>query len=245
MSQFSIRLGGGGGGGGLDVLVVFAVGSGNFDVVGSASSAEGAVELAERTRPDILLLDDDALADTESVARRVRAAAPDTRVVVLSASDAAVRAPRLLASGAHGVLDCTIRTERLLGEVRALVSDAASGVAARMEAKPENARWARRLAENVTGTWGADGGPALTLLVSELVGNSIRHGDSDIYVVISLLPEAVRVEVEDRSPRPPVRRPHDDDGESGRGLGIVDALASAWGVEPVAAGKVVWFELAR
>ena len=32
--------------------------------------------------------------------------------------------------------------------------------------------------------------------------------------------------------------------ESGRGLHLVDALATAWGVIPHAAGKTVWFELA-
>jgi hypothetical protein len=31
--------------------------------------------------------------------------------------------------------------------------------------------------------------------------------------------------------------------DHGRGLAIVDALASAWGVEPRLLGKAVWFDL--
>jgi hypothetical protein len=32
--------------------------------------------------------------------------------------------------------------------------------------------------------------------------------------------------------------------ESGRGLFLVDALATRWGSQPCAAGKITWFELA-
>jgi hypothetical protein len=35
----------------------------------------------------------------------------------------------------------------------------------------------------------------------------------------------------------------DPDGESGRGLLIVDSLASAWGVDTVPGGKRVWFRI--
>jgi hypothetical protein len=36
-----------------------------------------------------------------------------------------------------------------------------------------------------------------------------------------------------------------DDDESGRGLAIVDALASRWGVDRFEGGKSVWFEVPR
>jgi len=43
----------------------------------------------------------------------------------------------------------------------------------------------------------------------------------------------------------PVRRPARPDDVSGRGVMIVDELASAWGVEPErSGGKRVWFEVA-
>jgi hypothetical protein len=35
------------------------------------------------------------------------------------------------------------------------------------------------------------------------------------------------------------------DEESGRGLGIVETLAQAWGTTPLPGGKVVWFDVVR
>jgi anti-sigma regulatory factor (Ser/Thr protein kinase) len=86
------------------------------------------------------------------------------------------------------------------------------------------------------------------LLVSELVTNSVRHGgaaDLDtIRLTVTLYPSAIRVEVSDPvggfQPRPV--RP-DPDRESGRGLGIVDRIASRWGVRTGWPARV-WFEVA-
>lgn len=55
--------------------------------------------------------------------------------------------------------------------------------------------------------------------------------------------DAVRVEVTDDAAHPPVLRRVNWDEESGRGLLLVDTLASRWGTEPVGAGKRVWFEV--
>jgi len=55
----------------------------------------------------------------------------------------------------------------------------------------------------------------------------------------------VRVEVVDISPVVPIRRSIDTDALSGRGIAIVDSLASQWGVADLSAqGKTVWFEVA-
>jgi hypothetical protein len=57
------------------------------------------------------------------------------------------------------------------------------------------------------------------------------------------------VEVRDSDPYPPVPTALLDDdagnleAESGRGLLIVDALASAWGSSPAGRGKTTWFEV--
>jgi hypothetical protein len=45
-----------------------------------------------------------------------------------------------------------------------------------------------------------------------------------------------------RSGEPRVTSPREDD-EGGRGLWLVDRLASAWGTERGRRGKTVWFEL--
>jgi anti-sigma regulatory factor (Ser/Thr protein kinase) len=83
------------------------------------------------------------------------------------------------------------------------------------------------------------------LLTSEVVTNAILHGQSGPQLAVTVDECVVRVAVVDRSPALPVRRvPHLDD-VSGRGVIIVEEMASAWGVEREGNGsKRVWFEVA-
>lgn len=67
-------------------------------------------------------------------------------------------------------------------------------------------------------------------------GAGRRHGGA---------PETVRVEVADRSPRPPSRRHAEGDETSGRGLELVDGLADRWGWRAEGAGKAIWCEVDR
>lgn len=82
------------------------------------------------------------------------------------------------------------------------------------------------------------------LLVTELTTNAVLHAHSPIR--LSVMPESdrVRVEVRDNDPCPLVipKRP-ETDAESGRGLWLVNALASSWGVNCNERGKTVWFEV--
>ena len=81
------------------------------------------------------------------------------------------------------------------------------------------------------------------LLASELVTNAVLHGRSPLSVEVSAGPGVVRVAVGDENSRLPVARPGVPGALDGRGLLIVGALASAWGVEVRPLGKAVWFEL--
>jgi len=81
------------------------------------------------------------------------------------------------------------------------------------------------------------------LLTSELVANAVIHARSAIRVVARRTPPEVVVEVFDASPDLPVPGAGDPGRDGGRGLLIVDRLASRWGVEPAESGKVVWFAL--
>lgn len=123
--------------------------------------------------------------------------------------------------------------------------DAAHEVArTRLSAHPTSAAAARRFVRDVLNRWRAQDceEPAL-LCTDELVTNAIVHVSSDIEVVVVRDRETIRVEVHDCSSRPPLRRVVCDDDEGGRGLEIVEALSSRWGVDPAHRGKSVWFEL--
>jgi serine phosphatase RsbU (regulator of sigma subunit)/anti-sigma regulatory factor (Ser/Thr protein kinase) len=86
------------------------------------------------------------------------------------------------------------------------------------------------------------------LLVTELITNSVRHGEpGDTPVKVSVTVSqgsSVRVEVSDGGPgfepRPQPDRPLET--PSGWGLYLVDRLADRWGVD-TSGGSAVWFEL--
>jgi anti-sigma regulatory factor (Ser/Thr protein kinase) len=86
---------------------------------------------------------------------------------------------------------------------------------------------------------------AAELLVSELVSNAVIHAKSDMVLSLSHDPGSLHVEVEDHGADRPVvhTRTGPCDPIFGRGLDIVSALASSWGVRPTSGGKAVWFEL--
>lgn len=82
------------------------------------------------------------------------------------------------------------------------------------------------------------------LLVSEVVTNAIRYGVGKIRLRFADTAEgALRVEVHDEGADLPYLRVVGPESSGGRGLHIVDALSSAWGVQPGRGGKTVWFEL--
>jgi anti-sigma regulatory factor (Ser/Thr protein kinase) len=86
--------------------------------------------------------------------------------------------------------------------------------------------------------------PTATLLVSELVTNSVLHAGGRISLHACWNDPTLRVEVRDRSRAP--ARLRDEDEETGRGLQIVAELATDWASEPSRNdGKVTWFEIQR
>ncbi|MEZ0163839.1 ATP-binding protein [Kineococcus sp. LSe6-4] len=84
---------------------------------------------------------------------------------------------------------------------------------------------------------------AVELLTSEVVANAVVHGAPPVRVEVECAPGHVTVAVHDGSPEPPRVRARDLDSTGGRGVALVDVVASAWGSRPGAdgRGKVTWF----
>lgn len=83
------------------------------------------------------------------------------------------------------------------------------------------------------------------LLASEVVTNAVRHGGPVIEFAVAVDAASLTVRVSDGSSRlPALRSDSSMDEPSGRGLRMVDQVASEWGVELVTGdGKTVWFRL--
>jgi anti-sigma regulatory factor (Ser/Thr protein kinase) len=86
----------------------------------------------------------------------------------------------------------------------------------------------------------------VSVLVSELVTNAVRHGHADehetIVLHVAIAPQVVRVEVCDRGPGfipPAVPRNRPEGG--GSGLVLLARMSSEWGVA-ADDGTCVWFE---
>jgi two-component sensor histidine kinase len=83
------------------------------------------------------------------------------------------------------------------------------------------------------------------LLVSELVSNVIDHvgGDASLTVELTLSGDWLRIAVVDGSAIPPVVQELSLDRPRGRGLRMLQIIASRWGSDAQGDGKRVWFEL--
>ena len=96
---------------------------------------------------------------------------------------------------------------------------------------------------------GDDAVDDVALVVSELVGNAVRHGAAaagagDVVLRVRARDGRVlRVEVDDAGDLPAVPPAPAPTAESGRGLLLVDQLASRWGAQSIPGGTRVWFEV--
>jgi anti-anti-sigma factor len=82
------------------------------------------------------------------------------------------------------------------------------------------------------------------LLADELVTNAALHARTPLRLRLELRGDHLRIAVEDASPRLMRLVPHDPEAEEGRGLRLVEQLATAWGIRlRPDGGKVVWCSL--
>jgi anti-sigma regulatory factor (Ser/Thr protein kinase) len=111
-----------------------------------------------------------------------------------------------------------------------------------VESDPLSVRQARQFVAGHLDAYDERVVDSATLMVSELVTNSIRHAAGPCTIRLEITADAVRVEVSDRGQGTPVLQSPTPDETSGRGLRIVAALADDWGASSVAPhGSMVWF----
>ena len=103
---------------------------------------------------------------------------------------------------------------------------------------------ARRFVRENLRSWGADEHcETAVLLISELVTNAVLHARSAPEVVMRYEGTVLRIEVYDQSSVLPARRHYGLQAGTGRGIVLVEEMASDWGADQTGSGKVVWFEL--
>ena len=85
----------------------------------------------------------------------------------------------------------------------------------------------------------------VALAACELLANAVQHGIPPLSVTVVGGPAQIRLEVRDGSPRAPVRPAESTTNMTGRGVALVDALATRWGVDRDGPGKAVWAEFER
>ncbi|WP_369243617.1 ATP-binding protein [Streptomyces sp. R41] len=108
---------------------------------------------------------------------------------------------------------------------------------------PEACSQARRAVRRTLDNWALDHlADTAELLVSELVGNALLHACGPVSLTV-VRRQVICCQVRDGSRELPYLRSAQADDEFGRGLHLVDLMASSWGAEPTARGKEVWFEL--
>lgn len=115
-----------------------------------------------------------------------------------------------------------------------------------LSAEPSSVGEARRFVRQVLLDWGVeDAIDVTTLLVSELATNAVLHARTDYAVEVSMDSEGVRVEVLDGSHVPAHHQQNTNAAATGRGVDMVDRLATSWGSHPASAhsgfAKGVWF----
>lgn len=102
----------------------------------------------------------------------------------------------------------------------------------------------RQFVAQILHTWGLDELiEAAVLLTSEVLTNVVLHARTASLLAVSRAGDDVTVEVSDGSPVRPRIRPTGPQATTGRGLALLDQLASSWTVVATDTGKTLRFTL--
>ena len=219
---------------------------GGFEVVGEAGDGAEAVRLAKSLQPDLAVLDLGLpdLAGRE-VLSRLKLHAPRTRVVVFSGSDSEDRS--WMRHHVEGYVLKDAQLDYLVDLIESVGKMRGADAALDLPLQLSSVRDARRFVGEKLKEWDLE--PLIDdalLIVSELATNAMTHAKSGCGLRLVLTPSTLRIEVADSGEGAPEPQPPSTTGESGRGVHLVAALTTAWGMEVVEGeGKLVWAELSR
>lgn len=219
---------------------------GGFEVVGEASDGVAGVRLAGEAQPDLVVLDL-GLPDLagRDVLTGIRGASPGSKIVIFSGEEPTD--PGSIAEQVEGFVRKDREMSHLVDVLESVGKQITEEFSIELEHDPRSVPRARAFVRDVLRKTGAH---ALyddaALLVSELVTNAITHANSGCRLHLSLTPSVLRLAVIDEGDGTPEPQIHDESMEHGRGLHLVGAIASAWGIDTWAdVGKIVWAELPR
>ncbi len=219
---------------------------GGFDVVAEAKDGVEAVRLADSLQPDIVVLDL-GLPDIagREVLSRIRTCSPGTKVVIFSGVDAADRA--WFTENAEGYVLKDAKLDYLVDLLETVATRSEAEATLDLPQAMSSVGAARGFVRQKVTEWELDQLLEDALLViSELTTNAITHAESGCRVRLALNSATLRIDVLDGGSGTPEPHAATTTDEGGRGLAIVDAVTSAWGLEIVPGnGKLVWAELAR
>jgi len=120
-----------------------------------------------------------------------------------------------------------------------------SSAAITLEPRPQAVAAGRDFVRHTLTSWGYSGiAGTACLIASEILTNAVQHARTQIALRLHHTALEIITEISDDSTHLPTRRMPGPDEEDGRGLMLVDALATTWGARPAETGKTVWFTLA-
>jgi len=207
----------------------------------------GGIPHQETTLPvppcSTLVLYTDGLVETRTsdLGTQIKTLESELRTVFATTSSLEQAADRVLAALLPGSGEPADDVTLLLAR-----TPAAPLASAQMTLRPEPQQVAagRRFTRDTLTVWQhTDLADTACLLVSEILTNAVHHARQMIGLRLHHTAREVIAEITDDNTQLPQRTLPAPIDESGRGLTLVEALASTWGARQSSTGKTVWFTL--